>query len=445
MIEMLMIVQIVLIIVLIGLVVFKRSTGTLESDIKVVHQAIIDSNRVVKDELVQNRDQFSKDAKSGREESQNSLLKFTDTLLKRMTDIATLQKQQLDTFAKQLTVLTDSNNKGLETMRQVIEKSISDLQKDNNKKLEDMRMTVDEKLHKTLEKRLGESFKLVSDRLEVVHKGLGEMQQLASGVGDLKKVLTNVKTRGIWGEIQLGNLLEQLLTSDQYEKDVRIKKNRADFVEYAVKLPGRDDNKDHIWLPIDAKFPLDTYQHLLEAQEQANPELVQQSMKQLEMRIKLEAKTIQEKYVDPPNTTDFGIIFLPIEGLYAEILRIPGLQETLQRDYRILLAGPTTLAALLNSLQMGFRTLAVEKRSSEVWQLLSVVKTEFGKFGDILEKTQKKIQEAGNTMDLASRKSRTIERKLRTVQELPDQNSPEIPLDMGVKEPLNDSLFSTLN
>jgi DNA recombination protein RmuC len=254
--------------------------------------------------------------------------------------------------------------------------------------------------------------------LEMVHKGLGEMQSLASGVGDLKKVLSNVKTRGTWGEIQLGNILEQVLSPEQYDKNVAIKKNSSERVEFAVKLPGRNDDDGCVWLPIDAKFPQEDYQRLLEAFEQANPIAAEEAGKALEIRIKSCAKDIRDKYIDPPNSTDFAILFLPIESLYAEVLRRPGLCEALQLQYRVVVAGPSTLIALLNSLQMGFRTLAIEKRSSEVWVLLGAVKTEFSKFTDILDKTQKKLQEAGNTIESAARKSRNIQRKLKNVQEL---------------------------
>jgi DNA recombination protein RmuC len=310
----------------------------------------------------------------------------------------------------------------LEKMRETVHERLKSIQAENSEKLEKMRETVDEKLHNTLEKRLGESFNQVRRQLESVHKGLGEMQNLASSVGDLKKVLTNVKTRGTWGEIQLGALLEQILISGQYEQNVATKAGSNERVEFAIKLPGKDrDEASPMWLPIDAKFPQEDYQRLLEAQDQAQPQVVDKMRKQLEIRIKAEAKDIKEKYIDPPQTTCFGIMFLPIEGLYAEVLRIPGLADTLQRDYQVTIAGPTTLAALLNSLQMGFRTLAIEKRSSQVWQLLGAVKTEFAKFGMILERTKKKLQEATNTIDSASTKTRTIERRLRKVEELPDQ------------------------
>ncbi|MGE0267980.1 MAG: DNA recombination protein RmuC [Candidatus Omnitrophota bacterium] len=325
--------------------------------------------------------------------------------------------RNLEGFSTQLINLTGINEQKLEKVREVVEKNLKSLQEDNNLKLEKMRETVDEKLHSTLEKRLGDSFKIVSDRLEQVHKGLGEMQTLATGVGDLKKVLTNVKTRGTWGEIQLENLLEQILTADQYEKNVVTKQGSRDPVEFAIKLPGSNDRT--VYIPIDAKFPKEDYERLIQAQELADVAAIEESIKAIESRIKLEAKKIKEKYIDPPNTTDFGILYLPIEGLYAEVLRRVGLCDFLQREYRVTISGPTTISAVLNSLQMGFRTLAVEKRASEVWVLLGDVKSEFGKFGEILDKTHKKLNEATNQIESAVKKTRTIERKLKHVQELP--------------------------
>ncbi len=319
--------------------------------------------------------------------------------------------------SNQLSSLTQLTEQRLEKVREVVEERLKFLQEENSQRLEKMRETVDEKLHSTLEKRLGESFKLVSERLEKVHQGLGEMQNLASGVGDLKKVLMNVKTKGTWGEIQLANLLDQILTPEQYEKNVTTKMGSRDTVEFAIKLPGRDGHA--VYLPIDSKFPTQDYERLQEAQEQANPILIDEAGKAIESRIKLEAKNIRDKYIDPPNTTDFGILFLPIEGLYAEVIRRSGFCDLLQREFRVMVAGPTTIAALLNSLQMGFRTLAVEKRASEVWTLLGMVKNEFKIFGEILDRTQKKLQEASNTIETAASKSRTIERKLKNVQELP--------------------------
>lgn len=377
------------------------------------------NERLVNSEISKNREESNSNARQVREELNHSVHSFNESILVRMAEIANLQRNQLDIFATQLGSLTKTNDQKLEQLRKTVEERLLLIQQDNGKKLDQMRATVDEKLSATLEQRLGESFKLVSERLEAVHKGLGEMQTLASGVGDLKKVLTNVKTRGIWGEIQLGNLLEQILTPEQYATNVITKVGSNDRVEFAIKLPARDGHDSIIWLPIDAKFPMEDYERLIEAQDQANLPRIEELGKSLENRIKLEGKTICDKYIDPPNTTDFGLLFLPVEGLYAEVLRRPGLCEFLQREYKVIITGPTTLAALINSLQMGFRTLAIEKRSSEVWTLLSAVKTEFGKFVEVLEKTQKKLQEASNTIETATRKSRTIARKLKNVQTLP--------------------------
>jgi DNA recombination protein RmuC len=308
-------------------------------------------------------------------------------------------------------------NANFSNITQVVEGRLNILQKDNSEKLEKMRETVDEKLHATLERRFGESFKMVSDRLDQVHKGLGEMQTVAAGVGDLKKILSNVKTRGTWGEVQLGNLIEEIFTPDQYEKNVKTKKGSGDNVEYAIKLPGNSENINHIWMPIDAKFPLEDYQKLMEARE--NNEDLNTFSKNLENRIKSEAKDIKNKYIDAPYTTDFGLLFLPVESLYAEVLRIPGLFESVRREYNVIITGPTTVQAILNSLQMGFKTLSIQKRSSEVWEILGVVKKEFGNFGTILEKTHKKIQEAGNTIEQAMTRNRVIERKLNKVTDNP--------------------------
>ena len=384
-------------------------------------------DRALRDELARMREAGEKSAKMDREELQSALRGNADSLQMRLAEIASLQRSQLDSFASQLVALSRSNEQRLDALREGVEGKLFAIQEDNSKQLEKMRATVDEKLHATLEQRLGESFRLVSDRLEQVQLGLGEMKSLAAGVGDLKRVLTNVKTRGTWGEIQLGTLLEQILTKEQYDTNVPTKSSSADRVEFAVKLPGRDDGThSQVWLPIDAKFPQDDYQRLVEAQDQANPALVEESARGLELRIKSEAKAIRDKYIDPPATTDFAIMFLPTEGLYAEVLRRPGLADDLQREYRVLVTGPTSLAALLNSLQMGFRTLAIEKRSGEVWSLLGAVKTEFGKFGDILDKTQKKLQEASNTIESAASRTRTIERKLRKVQELPARDAGQL-------------------
>lgn len=353
------------------------------------------------------------------EETGKQLRELSDILPRRMTETAALQQNQMEGFSRQIGGLTQSNDQKLEKMRITIEQKMKELQNDNAQKLDQMRVVVDEKLHATLEQRLGESFKLVSDRLEMVHKGLGEMQTLAAGVGDLKKVLTNVKSRGIWGEVQLGNILEDILTPDQYDTNVAVKKG-SERVEYAIKLPGPDLEKDCIWLPVDAKFPVEDYQRILDASELGDAAQVEQAGKQLELRVRTQAREILTKYVEPPATTDFAIMFLPTEGLYAEVLRRPGLFESLRREFRVIATGPTTLAALVNSLSIGFRTLAIQKRSSEVWGVLGAVKTEFSKFGSVLEKTQKKLQEASNTIEDAARRSRAMERKLRNVEALPE-------------------------
>jgi DNA recombination protein RmuC len=338
---------------------------------------------------------------TNRQESNNSLNSFSNSVVSRVNEIANLQFNQLN------------------AQTQAIESKLKSIQDDNAQKLEQMRATVDEKLQSTLEKRLGESFRLVGAQLEQVQKGLGEMQTLASGVGDLKKVLTNVKTRGMWGEIQLGNLLEQILTPEQYLTNAITKKGSSERVEFAIILPGKD--RDRVLMPIDAKFPKEDYERLVEAQDQGNVELIKQFSKSLEERVKLQAKDINDKYIDAPHTTDFGIMFLPTEGLYAEVLRISGLFELLQSKYRVIVSGPTTIAAILNSLQMGFRTLAIEKRTSEVWKMLGAVKTEFSKFGEIIDRTQKKIQEAGNIIEEAASKGRNIEKKLSKIQDLPSE------------------------
>ena len=378
--------------------------------------------RELREELARSRQESAQAARGDREEQSLALGRLAQTLAAQLAQLGTLQGQQLESFALQLTRLTQSNEQRFEQLRLAIEARLGAMQADNASKLEEMRKTVDEKLHATLEQRLGDSFKLVSERLEQVHRGLGEMQTLAAGVGDLKKVLTNVKTRGTWGEVQLEALLDQVLTAEQYEKNIATRPKSNDRVEFAIRLPGRemgeDDNRP-VWLPIDAKFPMEDYQRLLEAQDRADPLAVEIAAKALEMRLRDEAKKIRDKYVEPPYTTDFAILYLPIEGLYAEALRRPGLAEALQRDWRVSIAGPTTLAALLNSLQMGFRTLAIEKRSSEVWGVLGAIKTEFGKFGEALEATRKKLEQATKSIESAGVRTRQIERKLKGVEALP--------------------------
>jgi len=350
--------------------------------------------------LAESQQRFLADARSGREEQAQSLQRFGDS-----------QKQAL-------AALTETQTRQAETLRAAVDAGLLALRTENAQKLEEMRRTVDEKLHDTLEKRLGESFKLVSDRLEQVHKGLGEMQGLATGVGDLKRVLTNVKTRGIFGETQLAALLEQVLTVEQYAANIATRPGSNERVEFAIRLPGRGLDDQPVWLPIDAKFPREDYERLIEAQERADPVAAEVAAAALERRLREEAKVISAKYVAPPHTTDFAILFLPTEGLYAEALRRPGLFEALQREHRVTLSGPTTLLAVLNSLQMGFRTLAIEKRSSEVWQVLGAVKAEFGKFGEVLDKVKKKLDEASTQIEQTGVRSRAITRRLRDVQVL---------------------------
>ena len=393
----------------------------------------------LRDELARNRTESASAAKEQREElaaQMKSAMETVDAGLSAARNATNERFQELQAKASENSKQDrDELGKQIELLRGTIDGKLKELQDSNALKLDEMRKTVDEKLQGTLEKRLGESFKLVSDRLELVHKGLGEMQSLANGVGDLKRVLTNVKTRGTWGEMQLSSLLEQVLTKDQYATNIATRPNSLERVEFAIKLPGRDLDGGQVWLPIDAKFPKEDYERLVDASERADPEAVELAARALEDRVRIEARSIREKYVDPPHTTDFGILYLPTEGLYAEILRRPGLAERLQLESRVLIAGPTTLAALLNSLQMGFRTLAIEKRSSEVWQVLGAVKTEFGKFGEVMDKVQKKLQEAANVVDDARSRSNVMKRKLKTVEELPSAAAIAL---LGAPDPMAD-------
>lgn len=360
----------------------------------------------------------------------NSFKNFGDMVSGNQKEVTQMQDKRLAELSERFRHMTMENEQKLENIRNTMSQKIGELTEDNNKQLEQMRQTVDEKLQKTLEDRIGQSFKLVSERLEQVYKGLGEMQTLATGVGDLKKVLSNVKTRGILGEIQLGAILEQILSPDQYEENVTTRSTGCERVEYAVKLPGEDDRI--VYLPIDAKFPGDAYAKLVDAYDEGDSAAIEAAGKNLEKIIKSEAKDIRDKYLEPPNTTDFGIMFLPFEGLYAEVVR-RGLVETLQRDYKVNIAGPTTMAALLNSLQMGFKTLAIQKHSSEVWDILGAVKNEFGKFEDVLMAAQKKINQANDDLDkLVGTRSRMIRSKLRKVTTLDDEKSQAL-LDLEEK------------
>ena len=394
--------------------------------------------REVRREIVDN-------GRANRQELSTTFATFQQTLTQQSAEAIRIQNTQIDAFGQQLALLqktlsdtlvmqlqsvSESNARRMGEVRETLEKQLAQLQVTNSAKLDEMRKTVDEKLQTTLETRLGESFKQVADRLEQVHKGLGEMQTLAQGVGDLKHLLTNVKTRGIFGEAQLSALLEQVFTVDQYAAQVATQPGSKNTVDFAIRLPGRSDSGAPLWLPIDAKFPNEDYERLLDAQARADVQAAEAAGKALEIRIRLEARSISEKYIAPPHTTDFAILFLPTEGLYAEVLRRPGLMESLSRDHRITLAGPTTLLAMLNSLQMGFRTLALEKRSSEVWQVLGAVKTEFGKFGDVLAKIKSNAETMLNTVSSAEQRSRVMGKALRNVEALPELDSARLlPLD----------------
>lgn len=363
-----------------------------------------------------------------REEVGATLKGVSDTVVRTLGEMSAAQKMQLDGFAARIGTLTASGSEQMDRLRLTVEGRLDQIRADNTAKLEQVRQTVDEKLQGVLEQRLGESFRSVSERLEQVHRGLGEMQTLASGVGDLKKVLSNVKVRGTWGEMQLGSLLEQVLAPEQYACNVATNDYNGARVEFAIRLPGHDLGP--VWLPIDAKFPVEDYQRLVDAQEAGDLAAMDAASRQLEQRIRQCAKDICSKYIDPPQTTDFAIMFLPTEGLYAEVVRRAGLLDAVQRECRVVVAGPTTLWAILNSLQMGFRTLAIQQRSSEVWGVLGAVKTEFGKFGGVLEKVRKKLQAASNEMERAETRTRVIARRLREVEEVaPDEAQRLIPLD----------------
>jgi DNA recombination protein RmuC len=390
-------------------------------------ETVLEKNeRTLKDEFERNRRENQETAKTNREELTRSLLSFEEKFTANIKELNELIRQKFGDFNKQQIDINKQASDHMKLIQESIEKHLLSIREDNTKQLNEMRKTVDEKLQTTLEKRLSESFKLVSERLELVHKGLGEMQNIANGVGDLKKVLSNVKTRGVLGEYQLGNILEQILTPDQYGKNVATKKGSQANVEYAIKLPGKSTDEE-VWMPVDSKFPIESYEVLLAAYEIGVPEDIEKAQKVLIKSVEGFAREISEKYIDPPHTTDFGIMFLPVESLYAEILRHPGLFETLQRKYKITITGPTTLSALLNSLQMGFRTLAVQKRSSEVWNVLGAVKNEFGKFSEQLSKVQKQLNTASGSLEtLRSTRTNQIERRLRNVETLDPIESKEV-------------------
>ncbi len=396
-----------------------REAAELRTKIEVMAAKSEDFERDLARDFAQSRTEQAAAAQAARTELSATLAQHAQTLNQQLAGMSGVQSEQLKHFGERLAQLTQSNEQRLEAVRATVEQRLDLLRNDNAAKLELMRATVDEKLQATLEQRLGQTFKQVADRLDQVHQGLGEMQTLAAGVGDLKRVLTNVKSRGGWGEVQLGTLLAEMLTPAQYERNVATRPGSRERVEYAVKFPGRGDDGTPCWLPIDAKFPLEDYQRLQDAIERADIAAVDASRKALETFFKSEAKSIRDKYVEPPHTTDFAILFVPTEGLYAEAVSRPGLADSLQREHRVMLAGPMNLAAMLNSLQLGFRTLAIEQRSTEVWRVLGAVKTEFGKFGEILAKTKERLDQVGRTLDDASRKSTTIAKKLRDVEALP--------------------------
>jgi len=388
-------------------------------------QRLEKNETTLRDEFGKNRLETGKTAKDTREELASALKVNRD-------ELSAALKIFEERFSSNIGILTRETKEGLEKSREAVEKKLSDIQQGNEKKLDEMRHTVDEKLHKTLETRLGESFKLVSERLELVQKGLGEMQSLASDVGSIKNVLANVKNKGVLGEYQLGAILEQILTPSQYDQNVKIKEGSRENVEFAVRFPSKEDPSKITWLPIDAKFPTVDYEMLLAAYESEDKNKVNQAQKDLRGKIEKFAKDIHDKYIDPPVTTEFGIMFLPFEGLYAEVLRIPGLFETIQNTYRVAITGPTTISAFLNSLQMGFRSLAVEKRTSEIWGLLGAVRTEFGKFGDVLEKTKEKLDLASKEIDKAGVRSRAIQKKLLDVEKLPEDKTQKLLGDIDI-------------
>lgn len=377
----------------------------------------------INEQLEKIKDTINFNSKDSRNDLNQALKSFEQEFMNSTKDFNNSQKENFAQIILKQDELNNFTENNLEKVRTTVETKLKDLQENNSKKLDEMRATVDEKLEATIEKRFTNSFNIISERLEQVHKGLGEMQSLATGVGDLKKVLSNVKTRGVMGEYQLESLLEQTLTNDQYSKNVKTNPTTNDHVEFAIKLPGKDKN---VWIPIDSKFPIEDYHSLIDAYDTSNLKLIEEAKKKLSNKIKSFAKDIKEKYIFPPNTTDFGIMFLPFESLYAEVLRDTGLFETLQREFKVIVTGPTTISAILNSLQMGFRTLAIEKRSSEVWQLLGAVKTEFGTFGGLLDKVDKKLEEAKSVIDKVGVRSRAIERKLRVVEELPIEDTQKL-------------------
>ena len=400
-----------------------RDAAELRGRLESIGRGVADHERDVRQDLAIARNEAAGAGIALRQELGEVMARFAETNAQLHTAASNAQAAELKAFGERLAQVAQSSESRLDALRRTLEERLDMLRGENAQKLEQMRATVDEKLQATLEQRLGASFKQVSERLEQVHRGLGEMQSLATGVGDLKRVLTNVKSRGTWGEVQLGALLGDLLQPGQYAQNVATRPGSKERVEYAVRFPGRSDDGSPCWLPIDAKFPLDDWQRLQDAIERADAPSVETSRRALEQFFKVQARMIRDKYVESPHTTDFAILFVPTEGLFAEAMARPGLADTLQREFRVTLAGPTNLAAMLNSLQLGFRTLAIEKRSTEVWRVLGAVKTEFGRFGDLLAKTKDKLDQVGRTLDEAGKKSTTIARKLRDVEALPEDEA----------------------
>lgn len=422
MIEILLVVVIILLIINIYISIKPRGVdiGPMQKN---MDQKLISVEKALREELSVNREESRKNEQSNRSEISDSIEKLSSSILSNMIELSNLQKNQFDTYSRTMERTLDGFNynlrKSIDDLTKLQNEKFTQLTKSTEENLEKMRVTVDEKLQSTLEKRLSDSFKMVSERLEEVHKGLGEMQSLAAGVGDLKKVLSNTKTRGVLGEVQLERILEQFLSPEQYEKNVITKKGSRETVEFAIKLPGKDYDNKTIYLPLDAKFPLEVYNKLLDAYDMQDQAQIEVNSKNLERFIKKSAKDIRDKYIDPPNTTDFGLMFLPTEGIYAEVLKNQSLVEFIQREYKVNITGPTTLVALLNSLQMGFRSLAIEKHSSEVWKILGAVKTEFSKFETVLNSAQNKLNQASSEIDkLVGTRTRQINRKLKNIDKL---------------------------
>ena len=424
-------------IIVIGIIGLIRQAKAFEGLAEAHARAQAEGAGQLREELRVAREEAARGARDLRGEVSEAQKSHTDTLVRAISEIGQAQTAQLEAFGSQLNALTESNQAGLRHLRQTVDTRLQQLSQSNEKRLDEMRAVVDEKLQSTLEKRLGESFKLVGDRLEAVQQGLGEMRSLAHGVGDLKKVLTNVKTRGTWGEVQLGALLEQILAPQQFARNVRPRAGSREAVEFAIRLPGpNDDPAQCVWLPIDSKFPQEDYLRLVDAAERGDTNAVQLAQSALVRSIQDSARDVSTKYINPPCTTDFAILFLPTEGLYAEALRHPGLIERLQREHRVVVAGPTTLAAVLNSLRVGFRTLAIEQRSSEVWKILGAVKSEFGKFGGVLDKVKRQLETAGRTIEETGVRTRAMERRLRSVEALPSETATSV-LELADEAPVD--------